>query len=192
MFINSRGKGLWGKDIVEITKRLKNNDETSLLNVKLAKKDKSVFSELIQANLTSMYRVAKGILTSEDDIEDALQTTTLIAFDKIKTLRNDKYFKTWLIRILINECNKLYNRNRKSLKDIKEVKEESYTIDKSINIDLYNAINKLSDELRVTTILFYFNDLTYKEISKVLDIPEGTVKSRISRAKDRLYIMLKD
>ena len=192
MFINSRGKGLWGKDIVEITKRLKNNDETSLLNVKLAKKDKSVFSELIQANLTSMYRVAKGILSSEDDIEDALQTTTLIAFDKIKTLRNDKYFKTWLIRILINECNKLYNRNRKSLKDIKEVKEESYTIDKSINIDLYNAINKLSDEIRVTTILFYFNDLTYKEISKVLDIPEGTVKSRISRAKDRLYIMLKD
>lgn len=192
MFINSRGKGLWGKDIVEITKRLKNNDETSLLNVKLAKKDKSVFSELIQANLTSMYRVAKGILSSEEDIEDALQTTTLIAFDKIKTLRNDKYFKTWLIRILINECNKLYNRNRKSLKDIKEVKEESYTIDKSINIDLYNAINKLSDELRVTTILFYFNDLTYKEISKVLDIPEGTVKSRISRAKDRLYIMLKD
>ena len=192
MFINSRGKGLWGKDIVEITKRLKNNDETSLLNVKLAKKDKSVFSELIQANLTSMYRVAKGILSSQDDIEDALQTTTLIAFDKINTLRNDKYFKTWLIRILINECNKLYNRNRKSLKDIKEVKEESYTIDKSINIDLYNAINKLSDELRVTTILFYFNDLTYKEISKVLDIPEGTVKSRISRAKDRLYIMLKD
>ena len=192
MFIDSKGKGLWGKDIVEITKRLKNNDETSLLNVKLAKKDKSVFSELIQANLTSMYRVAKGILSSEDDIEDALQTTTLIAFDKIKTLRNDKYFKTWLIRILINECNKLYNRNRKSLKDIKEVKEESYTIDKSINIDLYNAINKLSDELRVTTILFYFNDLTYKEISKVLDIPEGTVKSRISRAKDRLYIMLKD
>ena len=192
MFIDSKGKGLWGKDIVEIAKRLKNNDEANLLNVKLAKKDKGVFSELIQANLTSMYRVAKGILSSEDDIEDALQTTTLIAFDKIKTLRNDKYFKTWLIRILINECNKLYNRNRKSLKDIKEVKEESYTIDKSINIDLYNAINKLSDELRVTTILFYFNDLTYKEISKVLDIPEGTVKSRISRAKDRLYIMLKD
>ena len=192
MFINSRGKGLWGKDIVEIAKRLKNNDEANLLNVKLAKKDKGVFSELIQANLTSMYRVAKGILSSEDDIEDALQTTTLIAFDKIKTLRNDKYFKTWLIRILINECNKIYNQNKKSLNEIKAVKEESYTIDKSINIDLYDAISKLSDELRVATILFYFNDLTYKEISKVLDIPEGTVKSRISRAKDRLYIMLKD
>ena len=192
MFIDSKGKGLWGKDIVEIAKRLKNNDEANLLNVKLAKKDKGVFSELIQANLTSMYRVAKGILSSEDDIEDALQTTTLIAFDKIKTLRNDKYFKTWLIRILINECNKIYNQNKKSLNEIKAVKEESYTIDKSINIDLYDAISKLSDELRVATILFYFNDLTYKEISKVLDIPEGTVKSRISRAKDRLYIMLKD
>ena len=78
------------------------------------------------------------------------------------------------------------------MNEIKAVKEESYTIDKSINIDLYDAISKLSDELRVATILFYFNDLTYKEISKVLDIPEGTVKSRISRAKDRLYIMLKD
>ena len=192
MFIDSKGKGLWGKDKVEIAKRLKNNDEANLLNVKLAKKDKGVFSELIQANLTSMYRVAKGILSSQDDIEDALQTTTLIAFDKINTLRNDKYFKTWLIRILINECNKIYNQNKKSLNEIKAVKEESYTIDKSINIDLYDAISKLSDELRVATILFYFNDLTYKEISKVLDIPEGTVKSRISRAKDRLYIMLKD
>ena len=168
---------------MEVAKIIKNN-EVNLYSVKLAKKDKEVFSELIQANLTSMYRVAKGILSSEDDIEDALQTTTLIAYDK--------YFKTWLIRILINECNKIYNQNKKSLKDVREVKEESYTIDKSINVDLYDAIRKLSDELRVATILFYFNDLTYKEISKVLDIPEGTVKSRISRAKDRLYIMLKD
>lgn len=176
---------------MEVAKIIRNN-EVNLYSVKLAKKDKGVFSELIQANLTSMYRVAKGILSSEEDIEDAIQTTTLIAFNKIKTLRNDKFFKTWLIRILINECNKIYNHNKKSMKDVKEIKEESYTIDKSINIDLYEAISKLSDELRVATILFYFNDLTYKEISKVLGIPEGTVKSRISRAKDRLYIMLKD
>ena len=71
---------------MEVAKIIKNN-EVNLYSVKLAKKDKEVFSELIQANLTSMYRVAKGILSSEDDIEDALQTTTLIAFDKIKILR---------------------------------------------------------------------------------------------------------
>ncbi len=57
-----------------------------------------------------MYRVAKGILKVEEDIEDAIQTTILIAFNKINTLKDERYFKTWLIRILINECNKIYKK----------------------------------------------------------------------------------
>ena len=71
-----------------------------------------------------------------------------------------------------------------------EIIEETYTIDTTNNIDLYNAISRLSDELRVSTILFYFDDLTYKEISNVLDVPEGTVKSRVFRAKKVLYELL--
>ena len=57
---------------------------------------------------------------------------------------------------------------------------------------LHNAINSLDDDLRTITILFYFEDLKYKDIAKVLGIKEGTVKSRLSRAKERLFTMLKE
>lgn len=147
------------------------------------------FEILIHENLTSMYRVAKGILKVEEDIEDAIQTTILIAFRKIDTLKEKKYFKTWLIRILINECNKIYTRNKKNVRDMVE---ESYIIQDFENIDLYNAIQCLKEDLRVITILYYFDDMSYKDISSTLNITEGTVKSRLSRAKKSLYEILKD
>lgn len=159
-------------------------------NIKLAKAgDNQAFEVLINEQLTALYRVGRGVLKSEEDIEDAIQNTILTAFDKLKYLREDKYFKTWLIRILINECNKIYNYNKR---DVIESGEESYTVDKSENMDLYDAISKLSDEFKVATILYYFEDLTYKEISKVLEVAEGTVKSRLFRSREKLYQILKD
>lgn len=182
-------RGVGGRTL-ELIKIFEKGKSDKISNVKLAKlKNKEAFTNLIHENLTSMYRVARGILNTEQDIEDAIQNTTLIAFNKITTLRDEKFFKTWLIRILINECNKIYKYNKRFKN---EASEEAYTIDTTNNIDLYNAISRLSDELRVSTILFYFDDLTYKEISNVLGIPEGTVKSRVFRAKQGLYEMLKD
>ncbi|WP_253198465.1 RNA polymerase sigma factor [Clostridium gasigenes] len=175
---------------MELIKIFERGKRDKISCIKLAKsKDKEAFTNLIHENLTSMYRVARGILSTGQDVEDAMQNTTLIAFNKITTLRDEKFFKTWIIRILINECNKIYKCNKRS---INEIIEAGYTIDTTNNIDLYNAISRLSDELRVSTILFYFDDLTYKEISNVLGVPEGTVKSRVFRAKHGLYEMLKD
>lgn len=160
-------------------------------NIGLAKDgDKEAFLLIINEQLLSMYRVAKGILKEEQDIEDAIQNTIIKAFDKIITLRKDEFFKTWIIRILINECNKIYKYNKGKLKIVETV-EKTYTIDPSENIDLYNAINKLSDELRVTTILYYFDDMNQKDIANVLGVKVGTVKSRLFRSKEKLYEMLK-
>lgn len=159
-------------------------------NIKLAKDgDKEVFESLINDQLTALYRVAKGILRSEEDIEDAIQNTILTAFNKIQYLREDKYFKTWLIRILINECNKIYNYNKRV---VMEVVEDTYTVDISLNVDLYDAMSKLSEEIRVTTILYYFEDMSYKEISKILEVSEGTIKSRLFRGREKLYEILKE
>lgn len=58
-------------------------------------------------------------------------------------------------------------------------------------MDLYDAISKLSEDLRVTTILYYFDDMSYSEISKTLDIAEGTVKSRLFRSREKLHEILK-
>ena len=61
---------------------------------------------LLMENMKSMYRVAFSILKTEEEISDAISNTTVIVFEKIHTLKNAEFFKTWLIRILINECNK--------------------------------------------------------------------------------------
>lgn len=76
--------------------------------VHLAKQgDKEAFSELIHENKLSMYKVAKAMLGRECDVEDAIQNTIINSYKNIKNLKKEKFFKTWLIRILINECNKI-------------------------------------------------------------------------------------
>ncbi|MGG7142375.1 RNA polymerase sigma factor [Clostridium nigeriense] len=142
------------------------------------------FTKLIDENLKSIYRVAKGILNSEDDIEDAIQNTILKAYSNIKNLKNDELFKTWLIKILINECNKIYNFNKKCI-SLDKVIEEQYN-DKYENLDLKIAVDSLPEELRLVIALFYFEDLKISDISEIVGIPEGTVKSRLSRAKDKI------
>ena len=68
---------------------------------------------LLMENMKSMYRVAFSILKTEEEISDAISNTTVIVFEKIHTLKNAEFFKTWLIRILINECNKIHRQNKK-------------------------------------------------------------------------------
>ena len=152
--------------------------------IKAREGNKQAFINLIEENLTSMYRVAKGILVSETDIEDAIQSTILLSYKNIDNLKNDKFFKTWLIRILINECNKIYNFNKKCV-NFNEIK-DNYINDKYANIDLKKAIDKLSDDLRLPIILFYFEDLKISEISELMNIPIGTVRSRLARAKVKI------
>lgn len=160
-------------------------------DVRLASKgNKEAFCRLIDSNKNQLYRIAKGIIYTEDDIDDVLQETILNAWLHINSLKKEEYFKTWLIRILINECYSIL-RKRKKVIHLEEIKPiESNDINSNEEIDLWNALNSLSDELRTTVILFYFEDLQYKEIAVILKISVGTVKSRLSRAKVKLEKML--
>lgn len=170
-----------------------NNKDEITLEVKRAKLgDKNAFSNLIRLNKGSIYRISKSILGNEDDVEDAVSEAILKAYKNIKNLKDENLFKTWLIRIVINESNNIYKKKKR------EVVVESaqfiniQTNDKYRDFSLYDAINSLDEDLRVTTILFYFEDIKYKDIAKMLNIREGTVKSRLSRAKEKLYYMLKE
>lgn len=161
------------------------------LDVKLAKTgDKQAYVRLMRENKNSMYRIAKSILTIEEDVEDAVSEAILKGYASINKLRKDEYFKTWLTRILINECNLIYKKRKNEINiEINHIKEIS--IDNTQKqYDLYEAINLLEEDLRITTLLFYFEDMKYKDIAKTLGIREGTVKSRLSRAKQKLYITL--
>ena len=154
----------------------------------LAKKgNKEAFKRLIEQNKKYLFNIAISILGNEEDAGDVIGETIINAYENIKNLREPKFFKTWITRILINESKKILISRRKvvSIEEYKQEQKNSYQ-DKE-NIDLRNALSKLSTEHYNVIMLFYYNDLKIIDIAKILNITEGTVKSRLSNAKDKLY-----
>ena len=155
--------------------------------VKLAKQgDTNAIEKILLENMQSMYRVAYGILRTEEEISDAVSSTVVIVFEKIKTLKNEQFFKTWLIRILINECYKICKQNKKIIY-LENCNQETLIYnDTYTDFEVKNLIKKLDKDLKEIVVLYYFEEFSIKEISKLIKIPEGTVKSRLSRARKEL------
>lgn len=153
--------------------------------VKAKSGDMRTLLYLVNENKLDIYKVAKGILHSEADVEDAIQNTVIKAFENIKTLKQDEFFETWVIRILINECNNIMRKNKRVLQFQESLVVETYD-DIYEKLDLINAIASLNNELKVITRLYYFEDMSTVEIAKILNIPEGTVRSRLARARKKL------
>ncbi|WP_421385290.1 sigma-70 family RNA polymerase sigma factor [Bacillus salacetis] len=148
------------------------------------------FIKLMKEYETSMYRVAKGILKKDHDCADAIQETILICYRKISTLKQEKYFKTWMIRILIHECYALLEK-RKNVVPIESWNQSGKT-EMDLKLSVQEAISSLNEGLRTVTTLYYFEDLTIKEIGEIMQIPEGTVKSRLSTARKQLMSLLEE
>ncbi|WP_459500136.1 RNA polymerase sigma factor [Bacillus sp. C1] len=158
--------------------------------VSLAKKgNHEAFVSLIHTYKMQFYRIAKAMLYDEADIEDAIQTTILKAYENIKNLKTDEFFQTWFIRILINQCNEMI-RLRKKVITIEGNSTHMIAFDSYENIDLHNAIQSLNEELRAVTVLYYYEDMSQEKIATLLEIPKGTVKSRLSRAREQLQKQL--
>ncbi len=148
---------------------------------------------IILENMSTLYRVAFSILKTEDEIYDAISSTTVIVFEKINTLKNEEFFKTWMTRILINECYKIYNQNKKIIYLENCNKQEEAYNDKYVDFEMRNLVKNLDRDLREVVVLYYFEEFSVKEISKIVKIPEGTVKSRLSRARKELgKVLLKN
>ncbi|PFM64465.1 RNA polymerase subunit sigma-24 [Bacillus cereus] len=160
-------------------------------DVSLAKKgDHEAFMALIHTEKVKMYRIAKAMLHDETNIEDAMQATILKAYENIKKLKKEEFFQTWLIRILINECNNII-RSYKKVIVIEDYDRNMVAFDRYEDIDLCNAIQSLTEELRAVTVLYYYEDMNQESIAALLEIPKGTVKSRLSRAREQLEERLK-
>ena len=148
---------------------------------------KEQLGNLVLDSERQLYSTAKTILFSDQDCADAIQETIVKAFSKIDTLKNDKYARTWLIRILINEC---YNLGRKSSKFISfEDLEDRLEMESEKSKDyseLYAAVNSLKEELRLPVILYYIEDFSVREIAQILEISEGAVQKRLARARGKL------
>lgn len=156
---------------------------------KAKKNDENAFNELIFLIQNEMYLIAKSKLKNEDDIADAIQETIISCYKNLRKLRNTNLFKTWLIRILINECNKIYKKRKKYNISYEEIETEKYlkVEDKSFeNIGFDILIRNLKDEEKMILTLYYYSDYSTKEISKILKMNENTIRSKIVRAKEKL------
>lgn len=146
--------------------------------------DADAFLELMDVNSLAMYKVAKGILGNDDDVADAVQNTILTCFEKLNTLKKPRYFKTWMIRILINECNKILNHYKKFNWD-----EEIPLIgqmDMSIaEFEFKEMLGRIDAPYRIILLLYYVEGFRISEIAEILDLNKNTVKTRLSRGRQQ-------
>lgn len=142
------------------------------------------FTKSILSCEEMLYRISMSMLKNEKDCEDAVQTAILKAYEKLSTLKNEEYFKTWLVRILINICNKQLKLRSKTVvtenyNQIGEPKED---------LELRMLVESLPIKIRQVVVLYYIEQFTTKEISGILKIPKGTVLSRLSKGRELLKL----
>ena len=147
--------------------------------------DTDAFLELIECNSLAMYKVARAILGNDEDAVDAIQDTILICFEKIHTLKNPEYFKTWLIRILINECNQIlrHYRNMNLQEDFPEIPRKDMSM---AEFEFKEMLSQVEEKYRIILVLYYVEGYKISEIAELLDMNENTVKTRLSRAREQI------
>lgn len=148
---------------------------------------KEQFIKLILENEEMMYKIAMSMLSNENDCEDAIQSAILTAYEKLSTLKHEEYFRTWLMRILINKCNKQLRQRKRTA----EITESQTASTSSVEeVEVRTAVKALPLKIRQVIILYYSEQLTTKEISEILKIPKGTVLSRLDKGRKLLRLEL--
>lgn len=152
--------------------------------------NKSSFVKLIRHYENYFYVVSKSILDRDDDCADAIQETILNCYKNIKSLNNPECFKGWFTKCLINNCYTILKNNKKVILFDKVENTKTTSSDFSL-VELSNILSTLDEKLKTVIILYYFEDLSIKDISSIINTKEGTVKSRLHRARGKLYNILK-
>lgn len=137
---------------------------------KAKKGDKDAFCRLMDEQMQSMYKIAISYVKNDEDAADAIQDTILSCYENLKSLKYNRYFKTWMIRILINKC-----------KDILQRKNRMICTDE--------MPEPLDEKYRMIVLLYYMEGFNTREISEILDMKESTVKSRLQRGRKQIAKM---
>ena len=146
---------------------------------------KEELGELIVASEDAMYHVAKTLLYNDADCADAIQEAIVKAFSKLDTLKKDVYAKTWLMRSLINECYGVMRREKRAV-SLEEYRQEEKTEEQKDYSELYEAIYRLPEEMRLSVTLYYLEGYNVREIAAMMETTESAVKNRLARARQRL------
>lgn len=177
------------------------------------KGDRAAFNELVRRHQKRIYNLCYRILGNREEAEDVAQEVFITVYKSLKDFRGDSALTTWIHTITTNHCkNRLkYLKRRRyfqtnSIDDIVETNEgdmkreyasdEFYSPEEELEhseagIEIEKAINELEDEYKIVIVLRDVQGLSYQEIADILDLKEGTVKSRIHRARLELQAKLR-
>lgn len=163
--------------------------------VRLAKAgNHQAFQELMEEEKSKLYKMAYIYMKNETDALEVFQETIYKAFISVKNLRDERYFSTWLMRILINTAIDLLKKRKIIVPMDKEVLENK--IDSAVSTgkanELLEAVLELDEKYKTVLLLRFFRDYTVKQIAELLDCPEGTVKTNIHRGVHLLREKMKE
>ncbi|MDO5541522.1 MAG: sigma-70 family RNA polymerase sigma factor [Eubacteriales bacterium] len=148
------------------------------------KHDQEAFVKLMEQNRQSMIKVARSYLNNEEDVADAVQASILACYEKLDTLRQPQYFKTWLIRIVINKCKDILRQNREIyLPDVMPEPGEVDTI--QADLEFVELLQEIDEKYRTILVLYYAEGFNTREIAELLELNENTVKTRLTRAREQ-------
>ena len=171
---------------------------------RLKDRDERAFRELIEAHRDRVYNISFRMLGSRAEAEDVAQEVFIAVFKTIETFRGDSKFSTWLYRVAVNHCkNRIKYLARRHDRDRDELDESTngqhgavgaiggpgprapdHALEaQQMETLIQEAIAELDEEQRIVVVLRDVEDLSIEEICKITDLPDGTVKSRLHRAR---------
>ncbi len=163
---------------------------------------KDEFKQLTYPHMKLVYNVALKYCGNVFDAEDIAQETYLMAYDKFHQLREKSKCKPWLLTILRNNFLKTYHKKKSQqrltesdyINFLKEslVKDDAESVLSKVSFKMavQNAIDKLPSKYKEVLTLYYMDEMLYRDIAQVLDIPIGTVMSRLTRAREGLKTII--
>lgn len=137
-----------------------------------------------------LYRIAHAILFSDADCADAIQEAVFKGWMKKGSLHEEKYFETWMVRILINECRNLLRSGKNIHLPLNEAISADAQPELNEDIHLRMAIRNLPEKYRMPLLLHHLEGYSLAEIARMLDIPQGMVKSRLHQGRSSLRKIL--
>lgn len=137
------------------------------------------------SQMQTMYKTARAILNNEEDAADAISDTILACWEKLGQLRENKYFRTWMTKILVNKCKDIIRKKQNLLftDEVPEIPSKDYGYE---NLEWKQILNELDERYRTILILYYVEGFKTSEISEIMELPESTVRTRLSRGREKM------
>jgi RNA polymerase sigma-70 factor (ECF subfamily) len=153
------------------------------------------YIQAVNDHADSLFRIAYSVCKNRQDAEDSVQNSFMKLFTTQKSFSSDEHMKNYLVKITVNYCKHMFTTPwKKKVVLLEEYNNEDYYTmeDREEHYEVYNAVMSLPQKYRLVVHLYYFEDYSVKEISKLINEKETTIQTRLMRAREKLKVLLKE